>query len=439
VVAQLRVERAREDIARVESQLALGLSGQAGVGRDLSQFGALTDRTDASLGLDKRLSFGPRVGVSAGYTRDDSDYGTTPALPFPNPSESTRADVSWRQPLARGFGNPEYHEGRAIAEAGVAASAAERIASFDQLARRAADLYFGAAFTHARLRNAEDAIVRAGRLLDYVRRNQQLGIAERQDLLQAEAQLAARRAEREALWLAWTQSRTALNRLLEQPWDAELELVLPVTVAPPAPEALQSQVEQHSPELVQLDARLRQAEAVIERNRDGARDQFDAVLSAGSRRYSGDTATGTVSTSEPVGSLRLEYRGTLGTSAADAELNQAFLDRSIALRQLEAARIDLRYTVSGLSAELKAAQAADAEARARVAAEQAKMDEATRRYRTGRTNTSELIQFENDGRLAELLADQQLIELARRQTEADILRGVYWNELGQTPSPGGQP
>lgn len=437
-IAQYRVERAREEIARVETQLTWNASGQGGVGRDLSLFGTPTERADASLGADRRLSFGPQIGASAGYTREDATTSFSPLVP--NPSESTRADVFWRQPLARGFGNPQYNEGRNIAEAEVQATTADRIAAFDNLARRAADVYFAAAYTRARLRNAEGAAVRAERLLGYVRGNQRLGIAEQQDRLQAEAQLAGRRAEREALWLAWVQSRTVLNRLLVRTWDAELDLVLPVTTAVPSPETLRPAAEEHSPELVRLNARVQQAEAVIARNRDSARDQLDAVLSAGSRTFSGDTAAGSVSNSEPVGSLRLEYRGFLGTSAADIELNQAFIDRTIALRQLADARLDLDYTVFGLSAELKAAQVAEAEARARMAAEAAKMDEATRRYRTGRTTTTELIQFENDGRLAELLADQQTIELARRLTEAEIVRGAYWNELGQTPAaPGVQP
>lgn len=437
-IAQYRVERAREEIARVETQLTWNASGQGGVGRDLSMFGTPTDRADASLGADKRLSFGPQIGASAGYTREDATTSFSPLIP--NPSESTRADVFWRQPLARGFGNPQYNEGRNIAEAEVQATTADRIAAFDNLARRTADVYFAAAYTRARLRNAEGAIARAERLLEYVRGNQRLGIAEQQDLLQAEAQLAGRRAEREALWLAWVQSRTVLNRLLVRGWDAELELVLPVTTVVPSPEALRPAAEEHSPELARLNARVQQAEAVIERNRDSARDQFDAVLSAGSRTFAGDTAAGSVSTSEPVGSLRLEYRGFLGSSAADIELNQAFIDRSIALRQLADVRLDLHYTVFGLSAELTAAQVAEARARARVAAEAAKMAEATRLYRTGRTDTTALIQFENDGRLAELLADQQTIELARRLTEADIVRGAYWNEIGQTPAaPGVQP
>jgi len=430
-VARFQLERAREEIAKVETQLAWTLGAQGGAGRDLSTFGLLTDRRDLSASADKRMSFGTQVGVGAGYQRDDSVTTISPLLP--NPSEVTRADISLRQPLARGFGNPAYQEGRLIAEADAAASAADRTATFDQVARRAADVYYSAAFTFARLRNAEAAIARAERLREYVINNQRLGIAEEKDRLQADAQLTGARADREALVVAWTQQRTTLNRLMESAWDAPIEPVLAPLVARdlPAPDALQKQALQHSPDLARLQARVSRSESVIERSRDAARDQLDAVFSVGTRNVTGETGTfGSVDATERVGSVRLEYRGVAGQSAADVEVNQAMLDRSIALRQLESARLDLEYSVSGLRAQVEVARVAYEQAQARVKAERAKVNEATVRYRTGRSDTQQLIQFENDARLAELLADQQAIELARRIVELETVRGSYWGELG---------
>ncbi len=341
--------------------------------------------------------------------------------------------VSETRPTARGA---------SIAETSVQAAAADRVAAFDELARRAADIFFAAAYTHVRLRNAVQAIARAERLKDYVQRNQRLGVAEEKDRLQAEAQLAARRAEHEALLLVWTQQRTSLNRLLEQAWDAEFNPSLSANSRrdtasrsnPCTPKASNT-----ARNAQYLEARARQAEAVIGRNRDGARDQFDAVLSLGSRQLSGDIAGGSVDNSDTVGSLRFEYRGVLGQSGADAELNQAVIDRSIAQRQLESVRTDLRYTVSGLAAEVTTAQAAHAQARQRLESERAKVEEATARYRTGRSDTAQLIQFENDALLAELLAEQQAIELARRLVEIDVLRGALWSEHGLKTTPGEPP
>ena len=429
-VARFQLERAREEISKVEAQLAWTLGAQGGASRELSAFGLLTDRRDVSVSADKRLSFGTQVGVGAGYQRDDSVTTISPLLP--NPSEITRGDLSVRQPLARGFGNPAYQEGRVIAESDAAAAGADRTATFDQVARRTAEVFYSGAFTYARMRNAEAAIARAERLREYVRNNQRLGIAEEKDRLQAEAQLSAARADREALVVAWTQQRTTLNRLMERAWDAPIEPVLAPLTAPDLPQAQALQVEaaQHSPDLARLQARVRRAESVIERSRDAARDQFDALFSVGNRNVSGQTgAFGSVDTSETVGFARLEYRGVAGQSAADVEVNQAMLDRSIALRQLESARLDVEYTVAGLNAQVEVARAAYEQALVRMKAERAKVEEATARYRTGRSDTQQLIQFENDARLAELLADQQAIELARRIVELETVRGQYWNEL----------
>ncbi len=409
------------------------------MGRDQSLFGSITDRADILLGVDRRLSFGPQVGVSTGYAREDSANSLSPLIP--NPANTRRADVFWRQPLARGAGNPAYREGRVIAETSVQAATADRVAVFDEVARRTADIFFAAAYTHVRLRNAEQAIARAERLQGYVQRNQRLGVAEEKDRLQAEAQLAARRAEHEALRLVWAQQRTSLNRLLEQVWDAEFNPSLSAGSVRelPSAESLYAENEQHNPQRRRLEARARQAEAVIERSRDGARNQFDAVLSLGSRQLSGNVGAGTVSNSETVGSLRFEYRGVLGRSGADAELNQAVLDRSIAQRQLESVRTDLRYTVFGLMAEVATARIAHTQAHQRLESERAKVEEASVRYRSGRSDTAQLIQFENDALLAELLAEQQGIELARRLVELDVVRGALWTEHGLATTPRGLP
>jgi len=437
-VARLQLDRAREEVARAEGQLAWALNGQGGYGRDLSLFGIPTEKADVALGAEKLLSFGPRVGVTGSYSREDSAVSISPLLP--NPSNNLRADVYWRQPLARGVSNASYNEGRHIAEAGVESADADRVAAFDGIARRTADVYFSAAFTHARLVNAGEAVQRAERFRDYVQKNLRLGIAEEKDRLQADAQLQARRAERDAVQLAWIQQRTTLNRLLERGWDAELRPVLPVEAgALPEASAFREASAQHNPEITRLNAQLQQAEAVIARNRDTARDQFDAVLSVGGRKNYGDSASGDIDTSETAASLRLEYRGTAGRSIADAELNQAFLQKTIVQRQLAAAQTDLDYRAHGLLAELASAAQAHAQARERVTAERAKVDEAARRYRTGRSNTAELIQFENDARAAELLADQQAVELARRLAEMEVLRGSLWNELGTLTANGGRP
>jgi hypothetical protein len=63
-VAAMKVQRARQENPRVESQLGWALEGQAGVGRDTSPLlGTRVDRADASASLDRKLASGGSVGL----------------------------------------------------------------------------------------------------------------------------------------------------------------------------------------------------------------------------------------------------------------------------------------------------------------------------------------------------------------------------------------
>lgn len=429
-VAGKRLERARQEFARVEGQLGWVLNARAGVNRDTSLFGTPTDRTELAAGVERRLRAGGTLGLSGSYAREDA---TTPMSPtLPNPSDNTRLDLSYRYPLAQGADNPDYREGRRLAQAGEETARAAWSAQRDQLARRTAELFYAAALTRARLRSSEEAVGRAERLLAYVTGNVRLGVAEAKDSLQAQAQLEARRAEHEGLLLAWTQQRTSLNRLLERPWDAKFEPVL-VERAPLASgerEAVHAQSRAASAELQRLSADVVRAEAVIERARDSARDRLDLVGSIGQRNLSGDVPLGgSVDRTEVVGGLRLEYRAAIDDQGLQAEVTQAQIDRSIALRARKGVEDDLAYQLDGLLAELDAASRALSVRRRHFSAEDAKVEEAITRYRRGRTDTAQLIQFENDRQAASLAVDQQDIELARRRLELEILRGALWAEI----------
>ncbi|UCH52367.1 MAG: TolC family protein, partial [Pseudomonadota bacterium] len=210
-----------------------------------------------------------------------------------------------------------------------------------------------------------------------------------------------------------------------------------VPVVPSDRARVQSEAEKNSAQVRRLQAQIRSTEAVLARARNSARDQFDFILSAGHRNLSGDTQlSGRVDNSEVVGGLQFEYRANLDDRGLQAEVSQAFIDRAIAQRELTATELDLRYQVDGLLDELSAAKVAVEQRRTHLVAEQAKVDEAVERYRRGRADTAQLIQFENDRQIAGLATDQQVVEQARRHTELEILRGTLWQHL---PTPPGAP
>jgi outer membrane protein TolC len=427
--ADKRVARARDEIGAVESELGWNLGASAGLSRDASFLGLPTDRAEASTSLQRQLESGGSIGVSADYTHEDLSQSLSPSLP--NPTDTVGLDLSYRRPLARGAGNPDYQQGLVSAQGAVELSRADRIAAYDALARETVDLFYAAALTRARIKNAKLTIDRAERLKRFVRDNMRLGIAEDKDMLQAEARLRSRRAELEALAVTWSQQRASLNRLMGRPWEAELVPAVDANAAtalPPLPTLIE-QAEAHSPDLARGRAQVRIAEASIERSRDARQDVIDLVYSIGTRSRSGDTADGTQNDDDVIGGVRVEYSRALDRRGVDAALNQAQLDRDIALQDMEVARHNLRYRVSGLTAEVEAARAALHSYRASLRTEKAKLNEAIERYRGGRIDTAELIQFENDLHTVELATEQQAVDLGRRHTELALLTGRLWDGI----------
>ncbi len=435
-IAAKQVQRARLENARVEGQLSWTLGARAGVARDFSFIGALTDQTEAAANVRRRLANGATIGLEGSYLNEDADAVLSPA--FPNPVTTTRLDLSWRQPLLQGINNPDYTQGLVGADAQWVIAEAGRRALRDQVAAQTADLFHAAGVTQARIDNAERAIERTRRLRQYIVSRTAMGLSEEKDMLQTDAQLQARIAERDVLLVVWKQQRTSLNRLMGRPWDAPFTLQT-AAVFEPLPQAspdLASQVEENSPDLQRQQAQLRLAESAILRKRDAAKDKLDLVVSYGNRTRSGDIAAGgAVDDSARVGGVHLEYGRVLGRIGPDAELNQAYLDRDIARQEIGKTQDDLRYDLSGLLAEIDATQAALTSYRDSQAREEAKLREAERRYRAGRVETDRLIQYETELYFAELSVAQQSIELARRHIQLAILRGTLWQRAGLQAQP----
>lgn len=423
--ARLRADRAQLELQKVEARLGWALNTRASAERDLSFFGAPVDRGSLSVGVSRPLSSGGEFSLNGGYTQEDSSVSISPELP--NPSETTSIDLDYRMPLARGRGNPAYEQDVRKAKADQAMGVAEKVRERDTIAQQVIDLYYAAAFTLARIDNARQAIVRSKRLLNFVKKNRRLGISEEKDQLQAEAQLRAQEAEHDALLAVWEQQRTSLNSFLGIPWNQEIRPQLPALKGPLGNEAdIFSAILSYHPDLRAQRARLEQTEAALIKRQDSKRDKLDLVWSLGARNRSGDTASGEVDDSSVVGGLALEYQSPLDQRGVDAELKQALLDRDIAKQDLQAMEIFAKHDASGLLSEIRTSRRALDSYEARLLAEQRKLREAERRYREGRADTAQLVQFEGDLRVTQLALDQQRIELAKRLARLQLLQGHLW-------------
>ncbi len=430
--AAIQIERARQETSKLNTQLSWQLQAEGGVTRNASLLGSEVDVLDASANLAKQLTSGATLGLAGSIQREDSAAVFSPALP--NPTTSTSIELSYRQPLAQGAGNPLYIEGQTQAAAGVSSAQAQRASVYDELASQLIELYSATATTRARLHNLDQDIARSLRRQQYIASRLALGLAEDKDRLQVAAQISSQQAQHQGLQVQWQQQQVALNRLMGLPWDSAFEPVFSatqhlITVAQGAESSVLTLAQAHSPQLRAIAVRLQLADSAIRSRRDAREDNLDLVMFIGNRNLQGDSALGAVDESVVVGGVRLEFQHGFDKSAQDAELLQAQLDRSAALQDKRQALEDIDYAVSSLLAQIDAAERAQQTYRDSVASEQAKLDEAEQRYRSGRSDTDQLIQFESQLSTAQLSMALQQIELDRRYQSLSLLTGEVWQYI----------
>lgn len=430
--AAMQVERAKQENAKVQSQLGWQLGVQAGAARDVSLFGTTTDTVDLGSSLSRKLEEGETVSLQASVTHEDAETAFSPTIA--NPVTKTGIDLNYRLPLLKGNNNPAYKQGLVSAGAGVILAQAEQAKLYDQLATQIMELYFSVATTQARLHNVELAIKRTQRLYQYNKDRASLGVSEDKDLLQVMAQLRSQQAEYNGLQMNWEQQRTALNRLMGYPWDAEIITSLDSLLNLPEKDyqILYHEVKAYNPSLKSIEGRLQQAESVIVSSRDANKDQLDLILFAGGRNSQGDAISGNVDNSDVVGGMRVEYNQLLDKRGTHAVVYQARLDKGIALQDKQQIEEDLQYDLASLLAELKSGEVALKSYKISIKSEQKKLKEANQRYRRGRSDTEQLILFESQLSTAELLRDLQRIELARRYQNLNLLRGSLWDKIKLT-------
>ena len=187
--------------------------------------------------------------------------------------------------------------------------------------------------------------------------------------------------------------------------------------------------EAYHPTVKISQARLQIAESRIYSARDSKKDNLDLVMSVGSRTSDGKNNTGTVSERDWAGAVSIEYKHLFDDKGVTSKYKQALLEKNIALQNVHKSNDDIRYTVAGLVAEIKAAKLAVKTAHQKLNSESLKLKEVEHRFRTGRANTAQLIQFQNEYSFAQLAYQNQKIDLNNRLIALQIFTGQFWNEL----------
>ena len=264
-----------------------------------------------------------------------------------------------------------------------------------------------------------------------INKNARLGLAEEKDQLQVRAQVHSKQAELSTIRLQWKQQLNSLNRLMLEDWQNSIKPVLIL-----AKNKLNNDVNylinltrDYHPAVKLSQANIEISESKINSARDSQKDNLDLVLSVGSRTSDGKSTTKTVSERDWAGSVLLEYKHLFDEKGTSSKYKQALLDKHIALVNINKTNDDIRYTVSGLVAEINAAAEAVKSASKKLKSEALKLKESELRFRTGRADTAQLIQFQNEYAFAELSFQTQKIDLRNRMIALQIFTGQFWNKL----------
>ena len=429
-IASLQTERATHEKVKIESMLGWQITNQTNFNHDVGFTGTPSNVFRSVSGVNRMLKNGDIVGSSANYSLEDSEFVFSPA--FPNPAHRVNLDLNYRKPLWRDANNPSYSIGLTSADLGTKLTIENTSIIKDQFAAQVIETYYITLLTQAGIHNIQRATTRTKRLIKFIKKNQQLGLAEEKDLLQVNAQLQTLVAEQSSLELAWVQQQVLINNFMGRDHRAEFSptLTSKFHALPTNENTLLQEAIKHAPAIRLKNAQIELAETTMARIRNSKKNKLDAIASLGTRSaYGKNSSNGTVNEHDYAVSIGIDFSRSLDKRGIDAEIQQAMLDRSIALQEIENIKRELKYSVLGFRQEISSTNTAISAYKKRVKKEKQKLEEASERYRRGRTDTQQLILFENDLSTAEFLLEQKRIDLARRYARLDLLRGKTWEKV----------
>lgn len=428
--AALQIEQSLLELDRINSTLGWQARATTLASHDVGLAGTPTDVLQANGSLSRLLKSGDTVSVDASYVRSDDEFVFTPALP--NPSNDSAVNLRYRKPLLKGAGNIAYKSSLQAAKSGIEISKAEESELKDVLAGQVASLYFALATTEVNLANTRDGIKRLRRLQKFVIQNKKLGVSGEEDVLQAQARLDRKLAELKILEAARNQQIYNLNRLMHIPASKRYRTTLDYSVPDlPHRQVLRDQIFDYSPALNKTRNNRKIAESSIAIQRDAQKDTVDLILSVGARSKIGESETDDINETDMAGLVGVEYAAPIDKSGLRASLRQAILSRDIADNQIRTIGDDLDYDLDRLLGDIRDLNISVASNRTYLNAEKKSFDDAINRYQSGRINTDELIRFEENLSIAEILLATQRVNLIQSVNEIQRLRGEIWADIDE--------
>ena len=427
-VAKLKTDQANWEIKNVKNQLSWKLNGSAGIVHDVSAFGTPFDRFEASANVNRVLSSGHSLGFSGRYQYNDDSFVLNNS--FPNPSQSLDFDVNYRIPLGKGEGNASYHQSVIIAEAQKVIERLNEKAILKSLTANVINLFHEIDNLQQRINYTDASIQRSKRLKQYIVRNKELGIYEEKDVLESEAQLLKVLAERENILLAITEQKNSLRKLLGLEAQELIDIKLgSYPVSTRSSNELIKKAENDDPQLRIRNKSLVIADANIQSSLSQNSDKKDIVFSVGARTLYGDSESDSVSEEDYAAQLRFEYEYDLGNHAYTSRIEKAKRQKDITIQEIRLAKDELKYQLFALLDKLEKQRALIVKLKQHNKVSREKLLEAEARYKQGRIDTTNLIQFENDFHLANLDLSAAETSLSQSETSLALLVGDLLPQL----------
>ncbi len=366
----------------------------------LSSFQAVRRQTwQADASLSKLFASGDALSAELSVSRLDQRFDSPFAAQLArlNPAWQSQARLRLTAPLLAGRGRKDIAASRIAALARATQARAQAAIARRGTALQALLAALQLLEDEARASLAQQALARAQKLVAYQRTQRRLGLVEEADLLAARARVAARRAELAKAQSALVVDRTRIAALLRKAHAPRVEIgALPaVPLDAPLPQLLAT-ARKHRPELAELDAALRAAEAALAAARDRTRPELSLVAEAGAQGLAGNGAralSDALQAKHPVFGLGLALRG---RDPAAAERLAAAAARVEEARARKAAFLEsLKREIREGVAALQAARAQLAALKAQLAATRARYEAELARYRKGRGRFPELLAAED--------------------------------------------
>ena len=428
-IAQLKAQQASWEIESIKSRLSWGLNGAVGVTHDVSAFSTPFDRFEATANISRKLESGHTVGISGGYKYNDDSFVINNS--FPNPSQALNLDLNYRVPLGQGENNTSYHQSLTIAELQKRIEQLNEKAILKSLTEQVINLFYEIENTEKLMVYTESSIKRSQRLKNYISRNKEIGIYEKKDVLESEAQLLKVISERESLRLAISEQKHALRKLLGIESNLPISLIIEdVPFNDLETTELLIAAENDYPQLQIKQHLLEVSDARIISALDENSDQKDIVFSIGARSLYGDSSTDSVSEEDYAAQLRFEYNYDLGQKSYTSKIEKTKKEKDIALQEIRLNKNEIKYQLNALLDKINKQKIVLERLTQHKKVSQEKYNEAMQRYKKGRIDTTDLIRFENDLHISNLDYSSANINLSHSEMNLALLTGRIWKVLG---------